>query len=137
MQATPEQLLGISGIGEVMVQEFLRFFTSEKTRETLDNLLAELELVIPETSAGALLLEDVQFVVTGSVEHFKNRNELRDAIEKLGGKVSDSVSAKTNYLINNDSLSGSSKNKKARELGIPILTEEQLQNWLETGSKPS
>ncbi len=136
-QATWEQLIQISGIGEVMVQEFLRFFSNEKTREVLDNLLAELELSAPEASSAAPLFEDVQFVITGSVEHFKNRNDLKDTIEKLGGKVTDSVTAKTHYLINNDKMSGSSKNKKAKELGIPILSEKQFLEWLNSGNKPA
>lgn len=131
-----EQLIQINGIGEVMVREYVNFFSSEKTREILDHLLAEVELSAPETSSVAPLLEDVQFVITGSVEHFKNRNELKETIEKLGGKVTDSVTSKTSYLINNDKLSGSSKNKKAKELGIPILSEAQLLEWLNDGIKP-
>lgn len=131
-----EQLIQINGIGEVMVREYVNFFSSEKTREILDHLLAELELSAPEASSVAPLLEDVQFVITGSVEHFKNRNELKETIEKLGGKVTDSVTSKTSYLINNDKLSGSSKNKKAKELGIPILSEAQLLEWLNDGIKP-
>ena len=131
-----DQLIQISGIGEVMVQEFVRFFSNEETREILDHLLAELELSAPEASSAAPLLEDVQFVITGSVEHFKNRNDLKETIEKLGGKVTDSVTTKTNYLINNDKMSGSSKNKKAKELGIPILSEAQLLEWLNDGIRP-
>lgn len=136
VNATWDQLIQINGIGEVMVNEFIRFFSSEKTRETLEHLLAELQLSAPEASAAAPVLENVQFVITGSVEHFKNRNELKEAIEKLGGKVTDSVTSKTDYLINNDKMSGSSKNKKAKELGIPILSEIQLLKWLNEGIKP-
>lgn len=66
------------------------------------------------------------FVITGSVEHFANRNEVKAVIEEQGGKVTGSVSAKTDYLINNDAASNSSKNKKAKELGIPIITEEEF-----------
>ena len=65
----------------------------------------------------------MSFVVTGSVNHFANRNEVKELVEKMGGKVTGSVTKKTNYLINNDVTSNSSKNKKARELGIPILSE--------------
>ena len=66
------------------------------------------------------------FVITGSVNHFENRNQVKDIIEKLGGKVTGSVTAKTDYLINNDNMSTSSKNKKAKELGIPVITEEEF-----------
>lgn len=137
IHVTWEQLIQISGVGEVMVNEFVRFFKNEKTQENLDNLLAELELAEPEASAAVLLLEDVQFVITGSVEHFNNRNDLKETIEKLGGKVTDSVTSKTNYLINNNKMSGSSKNKKAKELGIPILSEREFMDWLSNGIKPS
>ena len=70
--------------------------------------------------------EGMTFVITGSLEHFSNRNEAKALIESLGGKVTGSVTKKTNYLINNDKTSGSSKNKKAKELGIPILSEEDF-----------
>ena len=68
----------------------------------------------------------MNFVITGSLEHFKNRKELQELIERRGGKVTGSVTSKTNYLINNDVASCSSKNKKARELGVPILSEEEF-----------
>ena len=71
------------------------------------------------------------FVITGSVEHFKNRKEMQEIIEANGGKVSSSVSTKTNYLINNDKESSSSKNKKAKELNIPILSEKDFLDLLE------
>ena len=74
------------------------------------------------------------FVITGSVEHFKNRKEVQEIIESRGGKVTGSVTAKTSYLINNDAASNSSKNKKARELGIPVITEEQFIEMLGTDS---
>ncbi|MBP7175299.1 MAG: NAD-dependent DNA ligase LigA [Thermoclostridium sp.] len=136
VHATPEQLIQISGIGEVMIDEFIRFFSNEKTLKALDSLLKELELVSPEASASVQLFEDVQFVITGSVEQFKNRNDLKDVIEGHGGKVTDSVTSKTHYLINNDKMSGSSKNKKAKELGIPILSEAEFLEWLNNGVKP-
>ena len=75
------------------------------------------------------------FVITGSVEHFKNRKEVQEIIESRGGKVTGSVTAKTSYLINNDAASNSSKNKKARELGIPVITEEQFIEMLGTDSE--
>lgn len=73
-------------------------------------------------------MEGMQFVITGSVEQFKNRKEIKDLIEAHGGKVTGTVSSKTTYLINNDSQSNSSKNKKAKELNIPILTEQE---WID------
>ena len=87
-----------------------------------------------EIPSGELLFENLTFVMTGSLEHYKNRNELKTAIEEKGGKVTDSVTKNTDYLINNDILSTSSKNKKAKQLGIPIITEEQLIQWMESGS---
>ena len=80
------------------------------------------------------LFEGLVFVITGSVEHFKNRKEVQEIIESRGGKVTGSVTAKTSYLINNDAASNSSKNKKARELGIPVITEEQFIEMLGTDS---
>ena len=84
----------------------------------MENISAEGE------SAQSLL--DKTFVITGTVEHFTNRKELKEKIESLGGKVTGSVSKKTDYLINNDTMSSSSKNKKAKELGIPVITEEEF-----------
>jgi len=136
VHATPQQLIQINGIGEVMIDEYVRFFSNEKTLKALDSLLKELELISPEASVSVQLFEDIQFVITGSVEQFKNRNELKDIIEGHGGKVTDSVTSKTNYLINNDKMSGSSKNKKAKELGIPILSEAQFLEWLNHGIQP-
>lgn len=75
-------------------------------------------------------------MVTGSVNHFKNRAELKNAIEERGGKVTDSVTSSTDYLINNDISSTSTKNKKAKELGVPIITEEQLLQWISEGIRP-
>ena len=84
----------------------------------------------PEADDSAQTMEGLTFVVTGSVEKFPNRNAVKDYIEKHGGKVTGSVTSKTNYLINNDVMSNSSKNKKAKELGIEIINEEQfLQKW--------
>ena len=90
----------------------------------LNRLLVE--LVIPEekTEASEQIFKGVNFVITGSVHHFANRNAVKELIESLGGKVTGSVTSKTNYLINNDVTSTSSKNKKANELGIPIISEE-------------
>ena len=90
----------------------------------LEHLLKELKIEIPQTTASAQVFEGMNFVITGSVHHYANRNELKAVIEEKGGKVTGTVTSKTNYLINNDTASASSKNKKAKELGIPILSEE-------------
>ncbi len=123
-----ERLVEINGIGDVMANGYVNYFRDEKNRQNIEDLLREIELEQPqaEDSAAQPVLEGLTFVITGSVEHFKNRNELKEAIEAMGGKTTDSVTSKTDYLINNDSGSGSSKNKKAKELGIPIITEDEF-----------
>ena len=100
--------------------------------EELKRLLQE--LYIPEETANteAQIFENKVFVITGSVEHFANRNEVKEVIESKGGKVTGSVTSKTDYLINNDVNSTSSKNKKAKELGIPIITEEEFLKMMES-----
>ena len=129
IKATPEELTKIDGIGEVMAEKFCEYFREEKNTTALRNLLEEVELEAVETNEEQSM-EGLVFVVTGSVNHFPNRNAVKDYIEQRGGKVTGSVTSKTNYLINNDATSGSSKNKKAKELGIPIITEEEfLEMW--------
>lgn len=121
---TEEELQEIEKIGPVIARAFTEYFKEEKNQKALDELLKELTI---EKEAGPDTESSISgkvFVITGSVEHFANRNELKAYIESKGGKVTGSVSAKTDYLINNDAASNSSKNKKAKELGIPILTEE-------------
>ncbi|MBR1598885.1 MAG: NAD-dependent DNA ligase LigA [Lachnospiraceae bacterium] len=125
INASVEELTEIDGIGEVLARAFYDFFKDEEKMKTVRELLCEITFEKEEES-GKQTLKDKVFVITGSVEHFANRNELKDYIEKLGGKVTGSVSAKTDYLINNDVTSTSSKNKKARELNIPILSEEDF-----------
>lgn len=125
--ATVEELVEIDGIGEVLAQAWTAFFSDGKNNAIVDHLLAELtfEAGDEESSEGAdEAFAGMNFVITGSLEHFKNRKELQELIERRGGKVTGSVTSKTNYLINNDVASSSSKNKKARELGVPILSEE-------------
>jgi len=134
--ATYEQLTEISGIGDVMAEAFVRYFSDEENRKAVHDILTEIELEKPDAPANAQLLENLTFVITGSLERFGNRKELVELIENMGGKVSGSVSAKTNYLINNDITSNSTKNKKANELGIPIITEAQLLDWIENGNRP-
>ena len=127
--ATVEELVEIDGIGEVLAQAWTAFFSDGKNNAIVDHLLAELtfEAGDEESSEGAdEAFAGMNFVITGSLEHFKNRKELQELIERRGGKVTGSVTSKTNYLINNDVASSSSKNKKARELGVPILSEEEF-----------
>ena len=109
----------------------MEYFAKEEHVEESQRLLKELTIPQEEVNAGEQIFENMTFVITGSVEHFSNRNEVKEVIESKGGKVTGSVTAKTNYLINNDVNSTSSKNKKAKELGIPILTEEEFLKMLE------
>ncbi|MCI5995082.1 MAG: NAD-dependent DNA ligase LigA [Blautia sp.] len=124
--ADAETLAAIDGIGPVIGKAIADYFASEKKSAMLDRLLGELEIEIPQTDASAQIFAGVNFVITGSVHHYANRNELKALIEEKGGKVTGSVTSKTNYLINNDTASTSSKNKKAKELGIPIISEEDF-----------
>lgn len=127
--ATVEELVEIDGIGEVLAQAWTAFFSDGKNNAIVDHLLAELTFEAAEEENGEGADETfagMNFVITGSLEHFKNRKELQELIERRGGKVTGSVTSKTNYLINNDVASSSSKNKKARELGVPILSEEEF-----------
>ena len=125
-EADRETLSSVEGIGPVLAENIAGYFEDERTAAAFDALLAELHLIrekkqdVPQTLAGKT------FVITGKVNHFANRDELKAKILSLGGKAAGSVSAKTDYLINNDVTSTSSKNKKARELGIPILSEEDF-----------
>ena len=130
-----EELIQISGIGHVMANNYVKFFSNEKNKTIVKDVLKEVEIEVSSKTSSAQSLENYIFVITGSVEHFKNRDDLKAAIEERGGKVTSSVTSKTNYLINNDSLSNSSKNKKAKELGIEIITEEQFIRLLNTGKK--
>ena len=128
--ASVEELIEIDGIGEIMAEKFCQYFADEDNIKKLDNLLKEVNIAEPEENTTPQNMDGLTFVITGSVEHFANRNELKSYIEKHGGKVTGSVSAKTNYLINNDAMSASSKNKKAKQLGVEIVTEEVfLERW--------
>ncbi len=123
LMVTEEELNEIQGVGEVLAKAFTGYFSDAKHVENFRKLLEE--LTIPEeTATKKQIFEGVNFVITGSVTHFANRGEVKELIESLGGKVTGSVTSKTNYLINNDVTSTSSKNKKANELGIPIISEE-------------
>lgn len=131
-RAGVEELTQVDGIGEVIAKGFVEYFASEENQNQLDALLQELTIEAEQVEA-AEGLAGKTFVITGSVEHFANRNELKALIESKGGKVTGSVTAKTDYLINNDVTSNSSKNKKAKELGIPILSEEDFLKLAESG----
>lgn len=126
LQADEERLSAIPGIGDVIAKAFTGYFAGEAHVRRFRNLLKELRLPQEEQEQQEQILKGVQFVITGSVEHFANRGEVKELIESLGGKVTGSVTSKTSYLINNDVTSASSKNKKANELGIPIISEEDF-----------
>ena len=123
-QLTAEDLTSIEGIGEVLAKSFTDYFADENNLAMYREMLSL--LTFEKEEAASAELNGKVFVITGSVEHFANRNELKDYIEARGGKVTGSVTAKTSYLINNDITSGSSKNKTAKELGVPIITEEDF-----------
>lgn len=123
--ATVEDLTMIEGFGEVLAKAVVDYFSDAGKMQLVRKLLDEIQFEREEQKEQQTLLGKV-FVVTGSVTHFSNRNELKDFIEKEGGKVTGSVSKNTDYLINNDTTSNSSKNKKAKELGIPILSEDDF-----------
>ncbi len=124
--ADRDLLVTVPGVGDVIADAFCEFFQNENNRKIVDDLLKEVYLEKQEISNENQVLLNKTFVITGSLEQFSNRNELKDLIERKGGKVTGSVTAKTDYLINNDTMSNSTKNKKAKELGIPIITEEEF-----------
>ena len=128
--AGKDELLEIEGIGEVLANSIVEFFKDSKNIENVKSL-REILIFEAEESAGSDSFAGKVFVITGSLEHFTNRNELKELIENNGGKVSGSVSSKTNFLINNDTASNSSKNKKAKELGVEIISEEDFLKLLE------
>ena len=134
MQATVEELVDIQGVGEVIARTFVDYFSDETHRDLFKRLLQEVKLQKEEGEESAQIFENMNFVITGSVEHFANRREVKEIIESRGGKVTGSVTGKTNYLINNDVQSASSKNKKAKELNVPIISESQFLEMLETGT---
>lgn len=125
-QADEEILSEIEGIGEVLATAFVEYMRDEENLRRLECLLQKLTLETPLVDAAAQTLTGMSFVITGSLMHYENRNELKDIIEQKGGKVAGSVTGKTTCLINNDVNSNSSKNKKAKELGVPILSEEDF-----------
>ncbi len=126
MNLTMEELDAIDGVGEVIAGNYVDYFSDEVHRELYQRLLAEVSLPEAEGVSEPQILEGKNFVITGSVHHFSNRSEVKALIEAKGGKVTGSVTSKTDYLINNNAESSSSKNKKAKELGIPIISEEEF-----------
>ncbi len=124
--AQTEELSEIDGVGEVLAGAFSEYFADEKHVRQLENLLREIEIFVEKVDEETQTLTGLSFVITGSLNHYANRNELKELIEQKGGKVAGSVSAKTTGLINNDVTSNSSKNKKAKELGVRILSEEEF-----------
>lgn len=126
MQADVEELSGIDGIGEVIAASFRDYFQKAQNRMQLERLLPYLDIKQEIAEEGSQTLAGRSFVITGSLIHYENRNELKELIEERGGKVTGSVTGKTECLINNDSTSNSSKNKKAKELGVRIVTEEEF-----------
>lgn len=125
-KADAEELAAVDGIGAVIGQAVSDYFASKNNAAMLDRLLLELSVEKPREDASEQIFAGVNFVITGSVHHYANRNEVKEVIEEKGGKVTGSVTSKTSYLINNDAASSSSKNKKAKELGIPIISEEEF-----------
>lgn len=128
MAADENELMQIDGIGAVIAGDIVRYFSDAKKRENALQLEKELKLIPEEKADLSSDIAGKTFVITGSVEHFANRNEVKALIESLGGKVAGSVSSKTDYLINNDTTSNSSKNQKAKQLGVPIISEEDFIN---------
>ncbi|MGN8631240.1 NAD-dependent DNA ligase LigA [Blautia sp. HCP3S3_G3] len=123
--AQTDEISAIDGIGPVIAQNMTGYFAKEENNRKLDHLLSHL-IIQKEEISGEQILAGMNFVITGSVEHFANRGEVKTLIESMGGKVTGSVTGKTNYLINNDTTSNSSKNKKAKELGVPIISEMEF-----------
>lgn len=126
LSADAESLSQIDGVGSVIAEAFVSYFADQKNREQLERLLQEVRIAKEQVEEGSQTLSGKSFVITGSLEQFANRNELKERIEQKGGKVTGSVTGKTECLINNDISSGSSKNKKAKELGVRIVTEAQF-----------
>ena len=126
--AATEELSSIEGIGDVIAQSIVTFFADERNKKTVDDLLPCLDIEKPDEAEGGQTLAGMTFVITGSLNGFKSRSELKELIEARGAKVAGSVSSNTTCLINNDITSNSSKNKKARELGVKILSEDEFIN---------
>ncbi len=129
---TMEELTAIDGVGEIMAQSYVSFFQNPEKKKILEDLLEVLILDETEETRGEVF-QGMTFVITGSLEHYENRDALKAEIEKAGGKVAGSVSGKTSWLINNNVNSTSGKNRKAHELGVPIINEETVRKWIAEG----
>jgi len=132
---TKDELTQIDGIGDVMADSYVSYFADPDKKRIVDDVMAVVRLDETEEET-AEFFSGLTFVITGSLEHYENREALKAEIEHAGGKVAGSVSNKTAYLINNDVASASGKNKKARELGIPVIDEDTVRGWLENGTRP-
>ena len=126
---TYDELISVSGIGEVMARDYEAFFADEHNKSVVLDLVGELDIDESHEQVGTALSGET-FVITGSLEHYKSRNELKKEIETQGGKVAGSVSKNTSYLVTNNPESGSSKNKAAAELGVKIITEDEIRTML-------
>ena len=124
--ASKEDISAIEGMGDVLASAIVEWFSKESNKAVLNDLLENLQTTTPSVIVGEQTLIDKIFVITGDVHHFANRSELKEFIESRGGKVTGSVTGKTTYLINNDVNSTSGKNKKAKELNVPIISEEDF-----------
>lgn len=124
--ATEEELTKVDGIGEILAHEWVKFMNNEHNKHIINDLLKEIHFNIPLQNEGKQKFEGVTVVITGSLTHYSSRNDLKKIIEDLGGKVTGSVTKNTTYLINNDINSNSSKNKKAKELGVQIISEDDF-----------
>ena len=126
MSASKEDISAIEGMGEVLAEAVVEWFLNDTNKEILADLLQNLQTTAPSVIVGEQTLNNQIFVITGDVHHFSNRSELKEFIESRGGKVTGSVTGKTTYLINNDVNSTSGKNKKAKELNVPIISEDEF-----------
>jgi len=125
-EADVESLSAIDGVGEVIATAFVNYMQDEDNLRKMNALMEELKIEVPKVEEGSQTLSGLNFVITGSLKFFANRNDLKEIIEQKGGKVTGSVTSKTTCLINNDVASTSSKNKKARDLGVAVLSEEDF-----------
>ncbi len=126
LNAKEDELVKIDGIGNVLAHEFCKYMADPVKRRMAENILAELNIIKPDTSDTEQTMDNITVVITGSLNHFSSRSELKKLIEDMGGRVTGSVTGNTGYLINNDINSLSSKNKKAKELGVEIITEQDF-----------
>lgn len=129
LTVTEEELINIDGFGNILADSFVGYFADEDNKDEYIKLLQELNIIKTEQNVSNVL-EGKTFVITGSLNTYENRDALKAHIESLGGKVSGSVSGNTSYLINNDVNSTTGKNKKAKELGIPIISEEDFREMI-------